>query len=98
MTNDRTSHLWFAGTEPRAHSLIVPIATAAERGAPGYGEFALEHRREGDTLVMLLTREGAGGTTEPVTVSVAIPAGLVRDLLDRVTEPAERGSVAGGIA
>ncbi|TXN20787.1 hypothetical protein [Methylobacterium sp. WL9] len=98
MTNDRTPHLWFAGTEPRAHSLIVPITTNADRGAPGYGEFALEHRREGDTLVMLLTREGAGGTTEPVTVSVAIPAGLVRGLLDRVAEPAERDGLAGGAA
>ncbi|KQO70355.1 hypothetical protein [Methylobacterium sp. Leaf88] len=86
MTTDRTPHLWFAGPEPRAHSLVAPIATEAARGAAGYGEFVLEHRKDGDSLVMLLTVEGEDDVKRPVIVSVAIPAAMVRDLLNRVPE------------
>lgn len=86
MTTDRTPHLFFAGPVPCAHSLVAPIATDAARGATGYGEFVLEHRKDGDSLVMLLTVEGEDDAKRPIPVSVAIPAALVRDLLDRVPE------------
>ena len=86
MTTDRTPHLWFAGPEKRAHTLVAPIATHAVRGATGYGEFMLEHRKDGDSLVILLTVEGEDDAKRPVTVSVAIPAAMVRDLLNRIPE------------
>lgn len=86
MTTDRKPHLFFAGPEPRAHSLVAPIATDAARGAIGYGEFVMEHRKDGDSLVLLLTVEGEDDAKRPVTVSVAIPAAMVQDLLNRVPE------------
>ena len=90
MTNDRTPHLWFAGLEPRAYSLIAPIDSTAERGAAGHGGFVLEHQRDRDTLVMFLTVENAGNAPEPVRVSVPIPGNLVRALLDKVPEASAR--------
>jgi hypothetical protein len=86
MTTDRKPHLFFAGPELRAYSLVAPIATDAARGTAGYGEFVLEHRKDGDSLVLLLTVEGEDDAKRPVTVSVAIPAAMVRDLLNRVPE------------
>lgn len=86
MITDKTPRLWFAGPENRAHGLIAPIGTDATRGAAGYGEFVLEHRNDGDSLVMLLTFEDEDDAKQPVPVSVAIPAAMVRDLLNRIPE------------
>ena len=86
MTNSRNAHLWFAGTEPRAVSLIAPIDTTAARGSAGHGEFVMEHRKGGDSLVILLTLETEEGAGRFAPVSVAIPAALVRDLINQTAE------------
>lgn len=80
--NDTPAHLQFAGIEPRAHSLVAPV-----EGTPS-DLFVLEHRRDGESLHVFLTIANPDGTSKPVTVSVAIPAALVRGLLDRVPEAA----------
>lgn len=87
MTNDKTAaHLWFAGKPATAHSLTAPVEPSQLAEGTASGAFVLEYRRDGETLSMFLTEADSDGMSKPVTVSVAFPVALVRDLLDRVPE------------
>lgn len=88
MTNSPipAAHLWFAGKPATAHSLIALVEPSQRAEGTASGAFVLEHRRDSETLVILLTEADGDGMSMAVSVSVAFPAALVRDLLDRVPE------------
>ncbi|WP_438346304.1 hypothetical protein [Methylorubrum populi] len=92
-TTNRTAELGFAGKPARASSIIAPVASDAERGSPGFGEFVLDLHKDGESLSIFLTVEREDGDRRTMPVSVAFPASKVRDLLDRRPEVPESETV-----
>ena len=82
-TTMRAAELGFAGKPARASSIIAPVASDAERGSPGFGEFVLDLHNDGESFSIFLTVEREDGDQRPMPVSVAFPVSMLRDLLDR---------------